>query len=86
MCTARKPINDKIWALTRLKAVASENFNLAKMLISQFDGVEKHCGKKRKCWLPPFSPLPIMFSKDLFLGIVKSRNCVIKSSSSNYDQ
>ena len=22
----------------------------------------KHCGKRRKCWLPAFSPLPTMFS------------------------
>ena len=31
----------------------------------------KHCGKKRKCWLPAFSPFPIMFSK----GYVKSWDC-----------
>ena len=22
----------------------------------------KHCGKRRKCWLPAFSPFPTMFS------------------------
>ena len=22
----------------------------------------KHCGKRRKCWLPAFSPFPSMFS------------------------
>ena len=25
----------------------------------------KHCGKRRKCWLPAFSPFPTMFSKKL---------------------
>ena len=25
----------------------------------------KHCGKRRKCWLPAFSPLPTMFSTPL---------------------
>ena len=38
----------------------------------------KHCGKRRKCWLPAFSPFPTMFSKDFFLGVVKSRDCVAK--------
>ena len=28
--------------------------------------VRKHGGNRRKCWLPAFSPFPIMFSKDLF--------------------
>ena len=23
----------------------------------------KYCGKRRKCWLPAFSPFPTMFSK-----------------------
>ena len=25
-------------------------------------GFWKHCGKRRKCWLPAFSPFPTMFS------------------------
>ena len=25
--------------------------------------VRKHCGKRRKCWEPAFSPFPTMFSK-----------------------
>ena len=25
-------------------------------------GFGKHCGKRRKCWLPAFSPFPTMFS------------------------
>ena len=39
----------------------------------------KHCGKKRKCWLPAFSPFPIMFSEG-FLRVVKSWDCVVKPS------
>ena len=38
----------------------------------------KHCGKRRKCWLPAFSPYLTMFSKGLFLRIVKSYDCVVK--------
>ena len=33
----------------------------------------KHCGKRRKCWLPAFSPSPTMFSKAFFSrGVNKS--------------
>ena len=39
----------------------------------------KHCEKRRKCWLPAFSPFPTMFSKDFFHWAVKSRDCVVKS-------
>ena len=35
----------------------------------------KHCGKRRKCWLPAFSPFPLMFSKGYFLRVVKNQNC-----------
>ena len=40
--------------------------------------VKKHCGKRRKCWLPAFSPFPTMLSKDFFLKVIKSRNCVVR--------
>ena len=39
----------------------------------------KHCGKRRKCWLPAFSPFFTMFSKAFFFRVVKSRDCVVKS-------
>ena len=39
----------------------------------------KHYGKRRKCWLPAFSPFPIMFSKGFSYWVIKSRDCVIKS-------
>ena len=26
------------------------------------EGFGKHCGKRRKCWLPAFSPFPTVFS------------------------
>ena len=31
----------------------------------------KHCGKRRKCWLPAFSSFPTMFSKGPFFRVVK---------------
>ena len=30
---------------------------------------KKHCGKRRKCWLPAFSPCPTMFSKGFFFVV-----------------
>ena len=43
----------------------------------------KHCGKRRKCWLPAFSPFPTLFSKTFFSRGVKSLDCVVKSSYGN---
>ena len=39
----------------------------------------KHCGKRRKCWLPASSPFPTMFSKGFLYRVVKSCDCVVKS-------
>ena len=38
----------------------------------------KHCGKRRKCWLPAASPFPTIFLKAFFSRGVKSRDCVVK--------
>ena len=37
----------------------------------------KHCGKRRKCWLPAFSLFPTMFSKCFLFKVVKSRDGVV---------
>ena len=37
----------------------------------------KHCGKRRKCWLPAFSPFLTMFSKGFFCKVVKSQDYVV---------
>ena len=39
----------------------------------------KHFGKRRKCWLPAFSPFPTMFSKGFLYRFLKSHDCVVKS-------
>ena len=39
----------------------------------------KHCGKRRKCWLPAFTPSLTMFSKGFFFKVIKSRDCVVKN-------
>ena len=38
----------------------------------------KHGGKRRKCWLQAFSPFSTMFSKAVFLKVVKTLNYVVK--------
>ena len=38
----------------------------------------KHYGKKGKCWLPTFSPIPTMFSKRFFFEVVRSQDCAAK--------
>ena len=38
----------------------------------------KHCGKRRKCWLPACSPCPTMFSKAFIFRVVKSGDCGVK--------
>ena len=71
--------NDKTLDVSKLIAFADDKINIAEMMISIFDRVEKHCEKIRKCWLSAFSSFSSMFSKGFFLGFVKSRDCVLKS-------
>ena len=42
---------------------------------------EKTLWEKEKCWLPAFSPFPIMFLKGFFLGVVLCLDCVVKNRS-----
>ena len=66
--------------MTKLKAFADENLNLAKMAISlrkQF--LVENTGKRGKCWLPAFSSFPTVFSKAFVFRVIKSRDCVVKS-------
>ena len=39
----------------------------------------KHSGKRRKCWLPAFSPFPRMVSKALRFRVIKTRDCAGKN-------
>ena len=43
-----------------------------------FGMCKKHCGKRRKCWLPAFSPFPSIFSKGFLFTVVKSRDYVVQ--------
>ena len=70
--------NEKILNPFKLKDIADDNVSVTQKLNFNLEKVENIVGKKRKCWLPAFSPLPTMFSKCFFLGVGKSRDCVAK--------
>ena len=70
--------HNKILALTKLKADTSNKFIVAKTTISVFDRVENIVGKRRKFWLPAFSPFRVMFSKALCFRAVKNPDCLVK--------
>ena len=55
-----------------MRAFADDKINFNEKLIC-FGKGRKQFGKRRKCWLPAFSPFPKMFSKASFFRVVKSR-------------
>ena len=57
--------NDKILDWPKLKSLADDNLNVAKMMISLYGRAENIMVKRRKWWLPAFSPFPTMFSERL---------------------
>ena len=64
---------------SKFKVVADNKINVTNLKIEMFFGkCRKHCGKRRKCWLPAFSPFPTMFSKGFVHRVFKSQDCVVK--------
>ena len=68
--------NDKFLDWFKLKAFADNKINVTLKTKILFGIGRKHCGKRRKCWLPAFSPFPTMFSKGFFFRVIKSRDCL----------
>ena len=66
-------------ASTKLKVFAEEKLSLAKMMIPAFDGIENVVGKGENAMYQHFLLFPTMISKDFFLGVNKSRDCMVKS-------
>ena len=62
--------------LLKLKALANDKINVIENFEVYFEKDRKYCGKRRKCWLPAFSPFPKVFSKLSFSGSLK--DCVAK--------
>ena len=72
--------NDKFLDSSKLKAFADDKINVTEKLNFDLGSVENNVEKRRKCWLPAFSPFPTMFSKVFFPGgVVKSRDCVVNA-------
>ena len=78
ICLTSLP-NDKIFDLSKLKAFADNKIIVTQKLKFALWWGRKHCGKRRKCWLPAFSPFSTIFSNGYFFRVVKSRDCVVKS-------
>ena len=56
--------NNKISNLTKFKACADKNKCDSKAEVCS-GMIRKHCGKRRKCWLPAFSPFHNFFESFL---------------------
>ena len=67
----------KFAGLSKLNAFAGDKINVTQKLKFVFEGAE-NSGIRRKCWLPAFSCFPTTFLKNFFLGVVKSRDNVVK--------
>ena len=70
--------NHKILDWSKLKAFADGKIAITKELKCIFRNGRKHCGKRRKCWFPAFSPFRTKFSKSIFDRGVKSRDYEVK--------
>ena len=53
--------------MTKLKAFAENKIKGTGKIEICIGKDRKHCGKRRKCQLPAFSPFPAMISKGFFL-------------------
>ena len=56
---------------SKLKEICRQQNKCDRKIQICFGKGRKYCGKRRKCWLPTFSPFPTMFSKGFFLRVVK---------------
>ena len=65
--------------MTKLKAFTEDKIHVAQLMNLVFDRLENIVGKAEKCWLQAFSSFATMISKGHFLGIIESRDCVVKS-------
>ena len=62
----------------QIQSICRQQIDINSKFETCFGTGRKHCGKKRKCWLPAFSPFPARFSKGFLPWVVKSRDCLVK--------
>ena len=65
--------------LVQIESFYRQQKNSNPMVKICFGKGRKYSGKKRKCWLPAFSPFCTMFSKAFFLRVIKTQVCVVKT-------
>ena len=71
-CQNLNSVPNKILDQSKLKAFADDKINVTKNIEICYENGRKHCGRRRKCWLPSFSPFPTMFSKGFLVpGLLK---------------
>ena len=63
----------------KLKDFAGDKINVTQKLNFILGRLENIVGKGENAGYQHFFPFPTMFSKDFFLRVVKSQDCVIKS-------
>ena len=71
--------NDKIVALTKLKAFADDNLNMNQKLKFALGRVENIVGKEENAGYQHFLLFPPCFEKASSLGVIKSQDGVITS-------
>ena len=78
-CSFKSLPNDKITERSKFKAFADDKIKVAKMIIFVFDRVENNVGKGENAGYQHFLLFPQCFQEASFMGVVKSRDCVVKS-------
>ena len=71
--------NDKFLDWSIFKALVDDKIIVTKKQKFTLGRAESIVGKRRKCWLPAFSPFPTMFTKAFLSKGVKSRDCLVTS-------
>ena len=71
--------NDKNLDWSKLNAFADDKINANEKLKFGLERIENIVGKRRKCWVPAFSPFPTMFSIGFLLKVLKSMDCLVKN-------
>ena len=71
--------DDKILDWSKLKALAYDKKKNVTKKLKFVLGMVENMRRRRKCWLPAFSPFFTMFSKGFFFRVVKSWDCRVNS-------
>ena len=71
--------NDKLSDLLQIESLCRRQYKCDSKVDVCCRMSRKRCGKRRKCCLPAFSPFPHNVLKSFFSGVVRSRDCEVKS-------